>query len=131
MAVAGQPGHLDESEPLVEAAVRLGGRTARVATHGAEGGGAPTLADTRLDHDRSPGPITPLAEDRSIRRRPLAREEAANLSAFLIAETVGDRGGGLLGQFGTSLGERPWDRRSSTSRTPLTTPTSAGGGRET
>jgi hypothetical protein len=145
MVVAGQPGHLDESEPLVEAAVRLGGGTAQIATRRAEDGGAaaecldeapadalPTaaldnqevvearhardhlahgdahqaLASARLDHDRPTGPIAPLAEDRSIHWWPLASEKTTNLSALLFAETQGDAGGGMPGQFGTSLDER-------------------------
>jgi hypothetical protein len=145
MVVAGQSGQLDESEPLVEAAVRLGGGTAQVATLRAEDGGTPTecldevatdasstaalddeeivearhagdrlahgdahqaFPDPRLDHHRPAAPIAVLTEDRSIHRGPLACEEAAKLSALLPAETVGDSGGGLLGQLGTSLGDR-------------------------
>jgi hypothetical protein len=74
--------------------------------HLAHGNAHQPFPEARLDHHRSAAPVTVLTEDRSIRRGPLAGQEAANLAGLLLAETVSDFGGGLLGQLGTSLGDR-------------------------
>ncbi len=130
VVVAGKASDPDEAEPLVEAAVPLGGRTAQIAAGRTEGGGAgaeqlhQAAADAGaavaldheqvveaghagdhlaqrdadqlapgagLDHHRVGGPVAVVAEDGPVGQRPLAHEEAPDLTGLVLHDVVGDR----------------------------------------
>jgi hypothetical protein len=51
-----------------------------------------------LDHHRVAGPVAVLTEDALVGRRPLARQEPADLAGLLVGDVIGDLVGALSQQ---------------------------------